>query len=62
MNNTLFKMLSELHGDIFMQNVSNYPPVDIITDENDAYILRFALAGFLKENIQVQQHENCLLS
>ena len=37
-----------------------YPPYDLIKGKDDQYILNFALAGFTKDNLNVEVKEKTL--
>jgi molecular chaperone IbpA len=42
-------------------NKSNFPPYDILSIDKDNYLIRFAVAGFSKEDIEVTLDKNALV-
>jgi molecular chaperone IbpA len=43
-----------------MHNSTNYPPYNLVKLNEDDYIIELALAGFKKEDVQVEQEKNVL--
>ena len=46
--------------DAFADNNANYPPYNIVRLDNDSQQLQIALAGFLREDIEVAVEQNVL--
>jgi molecular chaperone IbpA len=43
-----------------MHNSTNYPPYNLVKLNDDDYIIELALAGFKKDDVQVEQEKNVL--
>jgi molecular chaperone IbpA len=43
-----------------MHNSTNYPPYNLVKLNDNDYIIELALAGFKKEDVQVEQEKNVL--
>ena len=44
-----------------MHNSTNYPPYNLVKLNDDDYIIELALAGFKKDDVQVEQEKNVLI-
>ena len=48
-------------GERIVKNTSNFPPYNVIKEDDDTYIIEFAVAGFSKNDITVKQEKNALI-
>jgi molecular chaperone IbpA len=48
-------------GERLLKNTSNFPPYNVIKEDDDTFVVEFALAGFSKNDVTVQQEKNALI-
>ena len=48
-------------GERIVKNTSNFPPYNVIKEDDDTFIIEFAVAGFSKNDITVKQEKNALI-
>jgi len=55
-----FNRLAKMHDDL-MKNVPNYPPYNIKKVEDNKYIIELAVAGFSKQEVEIELQEDKLI-
>ena len=55
------RMFDSLMGQNHYPTTSNYPPYNIVKHSDDKYTIEIAVAGFSKDEIDVETKENTLL-
>ena len=48
-------------GEKIVKNSGNFPPYNVIKEDEDTFLIEFAVAGFSKEDIEVKQEKNALI-
>jgi molecular chaperone IbpA len=48
-------------GERMLKNTGNFPPYNVIKQDDDTFIIEFAVAGFSKDDITVKQEKNALI-
>jgi molecular chaperone IbpA len=48
-------------GERVIKNTGNFPPYNVIKEDDDTFIIEFAVAGFSKDDITVKQEKNALI-
>ena len=48
-------------GERMLKNTSNFPPYNVVKQDEDTFFIEFAVAGFSKKDISVSQEKNALL-
>lgn len=51
----------ELIGQKIIKNTGNFPPYDIVQYNPDCFMIKMAIAGYEKNNLQVRQEGNLLI-
>lgn len=57
------KQMAELEkiGERIVKNSGNFPPYNVIKEDEDTFLIEFAVAGFSKKDITVEQEKNALI-
>jgi molecular chaperone IbpA len=55
----LIKRFNQLSQD-FSTNTPKYPPCNIVKIDENNYVIELAVAGFTKDNIDIESHDNTL--
>jgi len=48
-------------GEKIIKNSGNYPPYNVVKEDEDTFLIEFAVAGFSKKDITVEQEKNALI-
>jgi len=48
-------------GEKIVKNSGNYPPYNVVKEDEDTFLIEFAVAGFSKKDISVEQEKNALI-
>jgi molecular chaperone IbpA len=48
-------------GERMLKNTGNFPPYNIIKENDNTYLVEFAVAGFSKKDVKVTQEKNALI-
>ena len=48
-------------GEKIVKNSGNFPPYNVIKEDEDTFLIEFAVAGFSKKDISVEQEKNALI-
>lgn len=48
-------------GEKIVKNSGNFPPYNVIKEDEDTFLIEFAVAGFSKKDIEVKQEKNALI-
>jgi len=48
-------------GEKIVKNSGNYPPYNVVKEDEDTFLIEFAVAGFSKKDIIVEQEKNALI-
>lgn len=48
-------------GERIVKNSGNFPPYNVIKEDEDTFLIEFAVAGFSKKDIEVKQEKNALI-
>ena len=48
-------------GERMLKNTGNFPPYNVIKQDDNTYIVEFAVAGFGKKDVKVTQEKNALI-
>jgi molecular chaperone IbpA len=48
-------------GEKIVKNSGNFPPYNVIKEDEDTFLIEFAVAGFSKRDISVEQEKNALI-
>ena len=48
-------------GEKMLKNTGNFPPYNVVKEDDDTFLIEFAVAGFSKKDITVSQEKNALL-
>jgi len=48
-------------GERIVKNSGNFPPYNVIKEDDDTFLIEFAVAGFSKKDIEVTQEKNALI-
>ncbi len=51
----------EMIGERMIKNSGNFPPYNVIKEDDDTFLIEFAVAGFSKKDIEVKQEKNALI-
>ena len=54
-----FNRLAKLHDDV-TKNIPNYPPYNIKKTGDNTYVIEMAVAGFAKQDIEIEFHNDTL--
>lgn len=57
------KQMAELEkiGERIVKNSGNFPPYNVIKEDEDTFLIEFAVAGFSRKDITVKQEKNALI-
>ena len=48
-------------GERIIKNSGNFPPYNVIKEDDDTFIIEFAIAGFSKKDVEIKQEKNALI-
>lgn len=48
-------------GERMLKNTGNFPPYNVIKEDDNTYLVEFAVAGFGKKDVKVTQEKNALI-
>lgn len=48
-------------GERMLKNTGNFPPYNVIKEDENTYLVEFAVAGFGKKDVKVTQEKNALI-
>lgn len=48
-------------GERMLKNTGNFPPYNVIKEDENTYLVEFAVAGFTKKDVKVTQEKNALI-
>jgi molecular chaperone IbpA len=48
-------------GERIIKNSGNFPPYNVIKEDEDTFLIEFAVAGFSKDEIEISQEKNALI-
>lgn len=48
-------------GERMLKNTGNFPPYNVIKEDDNTYLVEFAVAGFTKKDVKVTQEKNALI-
>ena len=51
----------EKNGEKIVKNSGNFPPYNVIEEDENTFFIEFAVAGFSKKDIEVKQEKNALI-